>query len=34
MPLIFALLITTLLGVLIGYLAPIVRRHRRTRSEQ
>jgi uncharacterized integral membrane protein len=33
MPLIFALLITTLLGVLIGYLAPNVRRHRRARSE-
>jgi uncharacterized integral membrane protein len=29
MPLIFALLITTILGVLIGYLLPIVRRHRR-----
>ena len=29
MPLIFALLITTILGMLIGYLAPIVRRHRR-----
>ena len=29
MPLIFALLITTILGMLIGYLLPIVRRHRR-----
>jgi uncharacterized integral membrane protein len=29
MPLIFALLITTVLGMIIGYLVPIVRRHRR-----
>jgi uncharacterized integral membrane protein len=29
MPLIFALLITTILGVIIGYVGPIVRRHRR-----
>jgi len=29
MPLIFALLITTILGMIIGYLLPIVRRHRR-----
>ena len=29
MPLIFALLITTILGMIIGYLVPIVRRHRR-----
>ena len=29
MPLIFALLITTILGMVIGYLVPIVRRHRR-----
>jgi uncharacterized integral membrane protein len=29
MPLIFALLITTVLGMIIGYLLPIVRRHRR-----
>jgi uncharacterized integral membrane protein len=29
MPLIFGLLIATLLGVLIGYIGPIVRRHRR-----
>jgi uncharacterized integral membrane protein len=28
-PLIFALLITTLLGVVIGYVLPLVRRHRR-----
>jgi uncharacterized integral membrane protein len=34
MPLIFALLITTILGMVIGYLVPIVRRHRREdRSE-
>lgn len=32
-PLIFALLITTLVGAIIGYVAPIVRRHRRERSE-
>jgi uncharacterized integral membrane protein len=32
MPLIFALLITTILGMVIGYLAPIVRRHRRGES--
>jgi uncharacterized integral membrane protein len=29
MPLIFALAITTVLGIVIGYVAPIVRRHRR-----
>jgi uncharacterized integral membrane protein len=29
MPLIFALLITTILGIIIGYVGPIVRRHRR-----
>jgi len=29
MPLIFALLITTILGMIIGYIGPIVRRHRR-----
>jgi uncharacterized integral membrane protein len=29
MPLIFALLIATILGVIIGYVGPIVRRHRR-----
>jgi DNA-binding winged helix-turn-helix (wHTH) protein len=29
MPLIFALLITTILGMIIGYVGPIVRRHRR-----
>jgi uncharacterized integral membrane protein len=28
-PLIFALLIAVLLGVVIGYVAPVVRRHRR-----
>jgi uncharacterized integral membrane protein len=28
-PLIFALLITTILGMVIGYVGPIVRRHRR-----
>jgi uncharacterized integral membrane protein len=33
MPLIFALLITTVLGIVIGYVGPIVRRHRRERSE-
>jgi len=33
-PLIFALLITTLVGVVIGYVAPIVRRHRRERTEE
>jgi uncharacterized integral membrane protein len=33
MPLIFALLITTILGMIIGYLAPIVRRHRRGADE-
>ncbi|MFL5893242.1 MAG: lipopolysaccharide assembly protein LapA domain-containing protein [Solirubrobacterales bacterium] len=33
-PLIFALLITTLVGVAIGYVAPIVRRHRRERTEK
>jgi uncharacterized integral membrane protein len=33
-PLIFALLITTLVGVVIGYVTPIVRRHRREREEQ
>jgi uncharacterized integral membrane protein len=32
-PLIFALLITTLVGVVIGYVGPIVRRHRRERSQ-
>lgn len=32
MPLIFALLITTVLGVIIGYVVPIVRRHRRERE--
>jgi uncharacterized integral membrane protein len=31
-PLVFALLISTLLGVAIGWLAPIVRRHRRARD--
>jgi uncharacterized integral membrane protein len=34
MPLIFALLITTIVGVIIGYVGPIVRRHRRERSEE
>jgi uncharacterized integral membrane protein len=29
MPLIFALLIATVLGAIIGYIGPIVRRHRR-----
>jgi uncharacterized integral membrane protein len=29
MPLIFALAITTVLGIVIGYVSPIVRRHRR-----
>jgi uncharacterized integral membrane protein len=29
MPLIFALLITTVLGAIIGYIWPIVHRHRR-----
>jgi uncharacterized integral membrane protein len=29
MPLIFALLIATILGIIIGYVGPIVRRHRR-----
>jgi uncharacterized integral membrane protein len=33
MPLIFALVITTVLGMVIGYVAPLVRRHRRERSE-
>ncbi len=33
MPLIFALLITTVIGVVIGYVGPIVRRHRRERLE-
>ena len=33
-PLIFALLITTLVGAVIGYIAPIVRRHRREQSEE
>lgn len=33
MPLIFALLITTILGMIIGYLLPIVRRHRRGDEE-
>jgi uncharacterized integral membrane protein len=33
MPLIFALLIATVLGVIIGYIGPIVRRHRRDREE-
>jgi uncharacterized integral membrane protein len=33
MPLIFALLITTILGMIIGYLVPIVRRHRRGDEE-
>ena len=33
MPLIFALLIATVLGIAIGYVWPIVRRHRRERSE-
>ena len=33
MPLIFALLITTILGVIIGYIGPIVRRHRRDADE-
>jgi uncharacterized integral membrane protein len=28
-PLIFALLIATVLGIVIGYVAPLVRRHRR-----
>jgi lipopolysaccharide assembly protein A len=31
-PLFFALLISTLLGIAIGWLAPIVRRHRRERE--
>jgi uncharacterized integral membrane protein len=31
-PLIFALVITTLLGVVIGYVAPVVRRARRDRD--
>jgi uncharacterized integral membrane protein len=31
-PLVFALLIATLLGVAIGWLVPIVRRHRRERE--
>ena len=34
MPLIFALLITTILGMLIGYLLPIVRRHRRGERQE
>jgi uncharacterized integral membrane protein len=29
MPLIFALAITTVLGMIIGYVGPVVRRHRR-----
>ena len=29
MPLIFALIITTVLGMIIGYVLPVVRRHRR-----
>jgi uncharacterized integral membrane protein len=33
MPLIFALLITTILGMIIGYVGPIVRRHRRGDEE-
>jgi uncharacterized integral membrane protein len=33
-PLIFALLITTLVGVVIGYVTPIVRSRRRERSEE
>ena len=33
-PLIFALLITTLVGVAIGYVTPIVRSRRRARSEE
>jgi uncharacterized integral membrane protein len=33
MPLIFALLITTILGMIIGYVGPIVRRHRRGDDE-
>ena len=32
-PLFFALLIATILGAIIGYVAPIVRRHRRDRSQ-
>jgi uncharacterized integral membrane protein len=32
MPLIFALLITVIIGMIIGYVAPIVRRHRRADS--
>jgi uncharacterized integral membrane protein len=33
MPLIFALLIATILGAIIGYIGPIVRRHRRGGGE-
>jgi len=33
MPLIFALLISTVLGMVIGYVGPLVRAHRRRRSE-
>jgi len=32
MPLIFALLITVLLGMIIGYVGPVVRRHRRAEA--
>ncbi len=33
MPLIFALAITTILGMIIGYVWPVVRRHRRGTDE-
>jgi uncharacterized integral membrane protein len=34
MPLIFALAITTVIGMIIGYVGPVVRQHRRQRDRE